>query len=190
MRGRLKGMAELGLTPRFIDHFLAETESRWAAISPDPHVYGFQIQRGTKWKPGLAEPEIAAYQASLGIAFPDDLVTFLRHANGTNQTMKNIFGSNGDPPRWSAGVYSYPHDLDIVRKRIEWLNEDRQEALHSLELSGVSLGNDPQFIPFCDHRYLLSNGDPKSSIVCSIASGDAIVYGWSLRAFLEVEFLD
>ncbi len=141
-------------------------------------------------KSGLSEAQIASYQALLGIDFPDDLVTFLRHANGTDVSTKNIYGSDGERPRLRAGFYSYPRDWDLIEERIDWLRKDWHAMLQSLEDCGVNLGNNPKFIPFYEHRYVLSNGDSASSAVCSIFHSDAIAYGWSLREYLEKEFLD
>ena len=183
-------MTESPVTSEFMAGFLSDTESRWAESLLNPHIYGFQFQAGTKWNPGLSEAEIASYQALIGVDFPDDLVVFLRHANGTDTDTKNIYGSEGARPAHGTGVYSYPRDWEIIEDRIARLKEDWSEMLDELRASGVDLGISPKFIPFYSHRYVLSNGDPTSSIVCSIVGSDAIVYGWNLKEYLEKEFLD
>ena len=52
---------------------LREIEVSWATKTLKPNVLGFQIQPGTKWLPGLVPAKLEAYEARLGIMFPDDL---------------------------------------------------------------------------------------------------------------------
>lgn len=180
-------MRDTELTDDFVKDFLRETERKWAKSEIDQGVSGFQIQPGTKWNPGLAHEAIGAYQAALGIEFPNDLVTFLRHANGTNRPTVNVYSNLGYPHKYALGVYCFPQHLEAIKQRIEQLADGK--FLDSLELEGNILGERPQFIPFFEHRYVLSNGNLDSSIVCSIHGSDAIVYGSSLKAYLQKEFL-
>ena len=101
----------------------------------------------------------------------------------------NIYGNNGNPYAYAAGVYSYPRDIEIIKQRIAWLKQDWDAAFESLELGVGELGKNPKFIPFYIHRYILSNGKPSDSIVCSIHGSDAIVYGSNLKEYLKAEFL-
>ncbi len=138
---------------------------------------------------GLSQEEIEAYQSEIGIQFPADLVTFLQHANGTDLQTVNVYGNDWNKHAYAPGVYSYPRDLEIIKQRIEWLKEDWAATLESLELEKDVLGKNPEFIPFFSHRYILSNGDPDASFVCSIHGNDAIVYGSNLKEYLQAEFL-
>jgi hypothetical protein len=93
------------LTSRFLADFKRATESKWRKCSINPTVFGFQFQRGTRWNPGLSDELIAAYQDVLGVRFPRDFQTFLRSMNGNDLPTLNIYGSCGEPPRESVGVY-------------------------------------------------------------------------------------
>ncbi len=182
-------MADTKITPDFIKSFLSKTEKKWANCKINNGIYGFQFQAGTKWNPGLSQKEIETYQSELGIQFPADFITFLKYANGTDLQTVNVYGNDGNKHAYAVGVYSYPRDLEIIKKRIEWLKEDWDAALESLELEEDVLGRNPKFIPFYIHRYILSSGNPDASIVCSIHGSDAIVYGSSLKEYLQKEFL-
>lgn len=182
------------LTVEAIQTFLQQTQKHWADCQPESDVYGFQFVRGTHWNPGLTPAELEAYQAALGIEFPRDLQCFLRHANGTEPAMVNLYAQDGHAHRYAAGVYRFPQDMPAIRLAITWLEAHWQGILEALTLESDYIGRDilgtnPQFIPFYGHRYVLSNGDADSSIVCSIQGSDAVVYGWSLEAYLQREFL-
>ncbi|MBC8038154.1 MAG: SMI1/KNR4 family protein [Rhizobiales bacterium] len=182
-------MANTQITPDFMKAFLFETETKWASGKINNGVYGFQFQPGMKWNPGLSQEEINSYQSVLGIPFPKDLVTFLQYANGTDQKTVNVYDDDGNPHAYASGVYRYPHDIEAIKQRIEWLAEDWEAALESLKLEADVLGKNPKFAPIYSHRYVLCNGNPDSSIVCSIQGSDAIVYGSSLKEYLQNEFL-
>ncbi len=52
--------------------WLKETSERaWQTVPLDEKIYGFQIQAGTKWNPGLSDDQITQYEADIGFAFPD-----------------------------------------------------------------------------------------------------------------------
>jgi hypothetical protein len=182
-------MADTEITPNVVRTFLRETEKEWADRKIDGDIYGFQFQPGTKWNPGLSLEQINDYQSALGIRFPKDLVTFLQCANGTDLPTINVYGNDGNPHACAPGVYSYPRDLEVIKQRIELLAEDWDAILESLEIGEKILGENPKLFPFFAHRYVLCNGDPTKSIVCSIHGTDAIVYGSSLEKYLRSEFL-
>ncbi len=183
-------MADTEMTPNAVKIFLRETEKKWADRKINNGTYGFQFQPGTKWIPGLSQEQINAYQSTLEIRFPKDLVTFLQYANGTDLQTINVYDNDGNPHTYAPGVYSYPRDLEVIKQRIALLTEDWDEVLESLGLGENVLGKNPKFFPFFAHRYVLCNGDPTTSIVCSIHGTDAIVYGPSLEKYLQSEFLD
>jgi hypothetical protein len=45
--------------------------------------------------------------------------------NGTDLPTLNVYASCGEPPREWVGVYSYPRDLEIVRRLSEEVGRDR-----------------------------------------------------------------
>lgn len=142
----------------------------------NPLTYGFQFRAGTRWNSGLSEEQIDAYQADLEMQFPDDLKAFLRVMNGTDLPTVNVYGSSGEPRREGLGVYSYPRDIEHVRSSIVRANLNREVLAETLAGEGFDLMPSAKFIPIYAHRYVVSDEDPRSSVVLSIwDSEDAIV---------------
>jgi hypothetical protein len=178
------------LTREFLLEFKRITEERWRAKELVPNIYGGQFVKGTKWDPGLSDGEIAEYQNQVGVQFPADFKFFLSLMNGTDLPTLNIYGSSGIRPREGMGVYSYPRDMEEIRWRINRAKADRDGIAQELAEQGFDLPVTAGLIPIYAHRYVVSTCDPSSSVVLSIEGTDAIVYGNSLREYLEVEFLN
>jgi hypothetical protein len=178
------------LTNDFLAEFKCATEAKWRERPISPHIYGFQFQTGTAWNPGLSGDKIAEYENVLDLRFPSDFRTLLRAMNGTNLPTLNIYGNCGEPPREWVGVYSYPRDLEIVRRLIEGVSKDRIELTITLKEQSFDLPVEAGLMPIYSHRYLVCAPIVDSSVVLSIdGSDDAIVYGNSLKEYLEKEFL-
>lgn len=175
----------------FLDSFKRATEERWRIKSIDPAGYGFQFQPGTRWNPGLSDSAIAEYQNALGVRFPPDFKAFLRKMNGTDLPTLNVYGSSGHPLRWSVGVYSYPGDIERIREYINDVRRNRDSITMDLAEQGFDLHAEAGLVPIIGHRYIVCLPDSESSVVLSIVvnATDAIVYGNSLREYLEREFL-
>ena len=111
--------------------------------------------------------------------------------NGTDLATVNIYGSCGEPRRESVGVYSYPRDIEIVKKRIEDIRLNRTEIAADLAEQEFELPAEAVLVPIVFHRYVVCTAELDSSVVLSIVvdATDAIVYGNSLREYLENEFL-
>ena len=164
------------LSSDFLIEFKCATERQWSGRSIDPTVYGFQFQQGTRWNPGLSDEEIAKYEGILIVRFPHDFKVLLRAMNGTDIPTLNIYGYCGEAPRQSIGVYSYPRDLEIVRKRITEVGEYRTALVATLAEQGFDLPAEAKLIPLYAHRCVVCTSDLVSSVVLSIADGeDAIV---------------
>lgn len=150
-----------------------------------------QFQRGTRWNPGLSNAEIAEYENVLGVQFPLDFRAFLQVMNGTDIPAVNVYGHCGEAHRTSAGVYSYPRDLKTVEQRIEDVRENRNEIAADLREQGFDLSAQAALVPIFGHRYVVCTSNLNSSVVLSIVvhDVDAIVYGNTLREYLEREFL-
>src|SRR5712671_2356649 len=178
------------LSANFLAQFKRLTEKEWSEQSIDPHIYGFQFQRGTRWNPGLSEKEIAEYESAVAVRFPNDFRAFLRAMNGTDLPTLNVYGYCGEPQRQSVGIYSYPRDIEIIRQRIDDVRGWRAELTTTLGDEGFDLADDESLVPIYGHRYIVCTSDLNSSVVLSIAGGaDAIVYGRSLEEYLQREFL-
>lgn len=174
--------------------YLAElkdaTERIWSSSTQDPGVYGFPFPRGTRWMPGLSEQEILAYEDVLGTKFPLDFRTFLRAMNGTDVPTLNVSGG-GVAPRQSAGVYSYPRDVEVVKQLIGIVQENREGIALDLASQGFHLPAPATLVPICGHRYVVCTRKLNTSVVLSIVvqDVDAIVYADSLREYLQKDFM-
>jgi hypothetical protein len=179
------------LTRDFLTDFKRATEQRWSQQSINSAVYGYQFQPGTRWNPGLSEHEIEQYENVLGVQFPSDFRNFLRVMNGTDIPTLNVHAHSGAQHSTSAGVYSYPRDLDIVKQRMEDVRATRNQIAADLRRQGFNLAADSHLVPIYSHRYVVCTSNLGRSEVLSIAvhDVDAIVYGNSLQEYLEREFL-
>lgn len=174
----------------FLSELKRATESKWMNADINPHLSGFQFLRGTKWNPGLSAKVIDEYENDLQIKFPHDFKAFLAAMNGTDKPMLNVYGSSGEPPRQSVGVYSYARDLELVRERIETVSQDRDEIMAQLAEQSFDLPQEARLVPIFSHRFIVCEPDLERSVVLSIHGIDAIVYGSSLQEYLNKEFLD
>ena len=177
------------LSSDFLDKFKQATEKKWRQQSIDPTVYGFQFRPGTRWNPGLPEDKVVEFENVLGVRFPYDFKAFLRVMNGTDIPTLNVYGSSGEPARESVGVYSYPRDVEIIQQRINDVRSFRHKAGVTLAEQGFELAAEASLVPIYGHRYVVCVADLSSSAVVSIEGTDAIVYGNSLKEYLEREFL-
>ncbi len=179
------------LSSDFLAEFKRATEAKWSERLIDPTLCGFQFQRGTRWNEGLSDEMVTEYETVLRVRFPHDFKAFLREMNGTDLATLNVYGSCGEPQRESVGVYSYPRDIETVNARIEQIRANRAEIAADLAGQGFELPAEASVVPVYSHRYLVCTTDLSSSVVLSIVvnATDAIVYGNSLREYLQKEFL-
>jgi len=176
------------ITADFIARFRQDAEARWSDCRIRLGLYGFQFQAGTKWLPGLSEPQIDEYEGRVGFAFPYDVRLLLSQINGTDLPTLNVYGDCGEPHRTGLGVYSYPRDIDQILLMIQDVTPDRHEIAEVLGMEDFDLPDDAGLLPFYSHRYVVCGSDRASSPVLSIVGTDAIVYGEDLRQYLVAEF--
>lgn len=172
----------------FLDHLKSATESRWATLRFNPDLLGPQFATGTLWRPGLSPSEIIDYEHALGFPFPPDVKLLLGAMNGTDRMTLSI---NISLRRYSPGVYSYPGDLPTIRTMIDRAETRRDEITADLATQGFALKPDANLLPIYAHRYVVATPGEDTSPVLSIWTEpiDCIVYGATLREYLEREFL-
>lgn len=154
------------------------SEEHWQSVEINRGIYGFQIQKGTKWLRGLSDEEIAEFEREMGCPFPEIYKLYLRHMNGTDKPTINVYGDCGEPYRYASGYYSYPRDLDDVRDTIKWIHDDFGITPESIENHKI-----PRIMPIVSHRFLVMDrcaGNP----VLSMYGRDSIFYAPSLETFL------
>ena len=157
------------------------SEKQWETIELKRIIYGFQIQKGTKWLEGLSDTAIAEYERIMGFEFPEVYKLFLKQMNGTDKQTINIYGESGEPYRYGVGFYSYPRDLELVKERIAWILGAFQITPGAVEQQAI-----PHIMPIIEHRFLVMDhceGNP----VLSIYEDDSILYATSLPRFLVNE---
>ena len=162
----------------FLPWLKRASEQWWAAAALDPALYGFQIQPGTRWRPGLTDEQVRRYEADLGFRFPAVHRRFLEYMNGTAPTAVNVYGGCGEPHAYAPGYYSYPDDLEAVRAKIGWIYESFGITVDEIERRRI-----PHIIPLYGHRFLVADRC-ESNPVLSMHGNDVILYASSLEAFL------
>jgi hypothetical protein len=174
----------------FVAAFKCASEERWRESSIKGTIWGFQFQARTRWNPGLADEMIAQYETEVDARFPPDFKTLLRCMNGTDIPTIDVRGSSGEAPRFAPGFYSYPRDLGIIKQLIERVSTERGQLAATLEEQGFHLPEDAKLIPIFGHRYIVCSPRLDNSTVLSIWDpSDAIIYGSSLKEYLEREVL-
>lgn len=182
-------MSTLPLSDDFLLRFKRQTEANWVKAVIDRSIFGFQFQAGSRWIVGLDEEGISDYERAVQARFPDDFRRFLRFMNGTDLPTLNVYACTGEPHRTAVGVYSYPRDLEIVRSRMKDVAAERKEIEAVLGEQDFELRAGDLLVPIYGHRFVVCGSDLKKSVVLSICGSDAIVYGMTLRAYLQAEFL-
>lgn len=123
------------------------SEEYWEEYDITTYIYGFQIQKGTKWKPGLSEIELEEFQSQLNLVFPDELKNFYRTMNGLDKKGINVLGSEGIEPIYKSIYYSYPDDLKQIQENINWIFESNGVKTENLEI--------PKIFPIYSHRFVI-----------------------------------
>jgi hypothetical protein len=102
-------------TANFYSRFKQASEEKWQTLSLRPTIWGFQIQPGTLWNPGLSEEERVQYEVEVAFQFPSELRAFLKHMNGTDKPALDVRGSSGEEHRFGSAFYSYPRDREVIK---------------------------------------------------------------------------
>ncbi len=58
----------------------------------EKHIYGFQFQKSTKWRKGLTEDELAAFENDWELEFSPILKDYYRNMNGVDKPGINVPG--------------------------------------------------------------------------------------------------
>lgn len=143
------------------------SEKYWATTNINKGIYGFQIQRDTKWKDGLTDKQIKDFESNLGIKFPTVLKNFYKTMNGLDKPGINVYGNDGTEHTFSPIYYSYPNDVEVIKKKIEWILES-----NNLTNEILISDNIPKIFPVTGHRFIIL--DDNNQILSMY--GDDIIY--------------
>jgi hypothetical protein len=134
----------------FIRWFKDHSERHFAELQLDAEAYGLQHQPGTRWRPGLSESELAAFQAAVGFDFPEELRAFFRAMNGTTVPGINVYGECGTPHDFAPIYFSYPEHLPNIQQRIAEIL-----AIKGLTLDQMKEKAIPFIFPINDFYFLI-----------------------------------
>ena len=110
--------------------------------------------------------------------------------NGTDKPALDVRGGSGEPHRLGPGFYGFPRDIDRVQELIQFVERDRDQLCATLATEGFQLLRDAALVPIFGHRFVVCCPGSESSVVLSIWDAtDVIVYGKSLKEYLEKEAL-
>ena len=171
---------QLTLT-EFFPWLKGTSEEFWETIEIDKSIFGFQVQKGTKWLPGLSNEDIVDYESEMGFCFPHNYKIYLRHMNGTDASRINVYGDCGGPYRYSPGFYSYPRDIEAVRNKIRWIHEEFGVTPEFVEEQQI-----PRIMPIVSHKFLVVDRCSENPIL-SMYGRDCIFFASSLESFLVNE---
>ena len=145
----------LSVNEGFFAAFKLASEEMWSNKSIRENVWGFQLQPGTRWNPGLSDEEIREYEAVVDISFPSVFCTYLREMNGTDKPAIDIRGNSGENHRFGPGFYSYPRDMEAIHKMIRHAWADASQLRETLLDEGFCLPDDAKLVPIYSHRFVV-----------------------------------
>jgi hypothetical protein len=134
----------------FFQTLKKESEHHWASTDINKSLYGYQVQKGTRWLPGLSEKEISEFENALDVVFPTALRNFYRTMNGLDKHGVNVYGNEGEVYAYVPIYFSFPADLRIIKGKIDWILES-----NNLTREKIDRGNIPKIFPVTGHRFLI-----------------------------------
>jgi hypothetical protein len=169
-------------TPTNLNEFFhwlkKESEKQWENIEINKVIYGFQLQKGTKWLPGLTDAQITEYEKLLGFGFPEIYKMFLKCMNGMDKETINVYGESGESYKYGVGYYSYPRDINTVKENIDWICKEFKTTQQELDKKEI-----PHIVPIVSHRFLVMDRC-ETNPVLSMYGNDVVPYADSLNNFL------
>ena len=164
----------------FFETIKLESEKFWLDAFVDKRLYGFQIQPGTKWRPGLTDKQIEEFERVMGVSFPTPLRNFYMTMNGLTKPGINVYGNTGTPPAYQSVLYSFPEDINVITEKIEWIYE--ATCVKEIDLKGLGIS---KIFPVFLHRFMLV--DHPDHPILSMYGEDIIYYADSLSKLLANE---
>lgn len=167
----------------FFEVIKAVTEKYWIDTIPNKILYGFQVQGGSTWRPGLNDTELADFEKRVGLEFPSCLKNFYKVMNGLTLPGINVYGSSGHEPAYRPLFYSYPDDLPLIEDIIAWVYEANNVDRDLLKRDGIS-----SIFPIIGHRFMLMEvpGNP----ILSMHGNDIIYWAENLSKCIANESID
>jgi hypothetical protein len=164
----------------FFKDLKEKSEQLWSVTDIERDIYGFQIQKGTKWNKGLNKKQLQAFQHEMGFEFPESLRNFYKTMNGTDMLGINVYGDEGYEYAYSPVFYSYPRDVKKITELINWIYQANKTSEEKLIKQGIS-----RIMPVYSHRFILI--DTPGNPVLSMYGDDIIYWANNLSELLLIE---
>ena len=167
--------------------FKIKSENKFKNIEIE-RCWGFQIQPGTTWNPGLKELEIESLEQLFGFQFPFDYKEMISNINGLDKDEVSIDPNGKEADEFGRRMYKYPEDFETTLHLRQEIMENMNYVNEALQLSGFDTSKVIGFVPLYGHRALAVFTDKSLSPVISIHQGnDVIVYGKTLMDYWKRE---
>ena len=199
----------------FLSAFRETANANWQDFQPETladfrarGVGGVTWAAGTRWRPGLAEDQIAEIEESNGIDFPADYRAFLSILNAPDRPAHR-YGYAGAKLLRAPDEHVFTDWPGNPRAQEDYLNHIIEGILFDVENNGVwfdtwgprtssaearrdrvtELARDaPRLVRLCGHRFLISGTGLSPDPVISAVQTDFIVYAWSIEECLSKDF--
>ena len=158
------------------------SEKYWATTDINKELYGFQVQRNTKWKDGLNDNQLDDFEKSLNITFPVGLRNFYKTMNGLDKPGINVYGNDGTEHSISPVYYSYPDDIELIKDKIEWILES-----NNLTNERLNIDNIPKIFPVTGHRFLILDDNKQ---ILSMYGDDIVYWAENISKLIANEIFD
>ena len=166
----------------------ARTERQFESTVIHQNVWGYQIQKNTRWNPGLNQIEIKALENLFKLRFPTDYTEMLSHINGFDTPQISIDPDGLREDQFTNQCYQYPKDYETSKWLVNEVQQNLSYAYQALEEAGFDTADIEGFIPLYSHRALVVFKNKALSPVLSIWGKDIILYGKSLSDYWCNEF--
>jgi len=168
--------------------FKVKSEDKFRNLKIE-NCWGFQIQPGTTWNPGLNKYEIEALEKLFGFEFPFDYKDMLLTINGFDRDQIAIDPDGKEANEFGRRMYKYPEDHETTFSLRQEIKDNINYVNEELQLSGFDTEKVVGFVPLYSHRAMAVFTDKSLSLVISIHQGDdVIVYSNSLMDYWKKEF--
>lgn len=158
-----------------------KTESLWSHSNTNPDIYGFQIQKGTRWLPPHTMEELKQIEGKIKFDLPTDIQSLILLTKELDTPQINL-NTNDEKNK-----YKQEWKLNI-----EYLNSKWCEELEILKRSGEydflkQEVTEFEILPLYAHRYFVIEEDNYK--IYSIVGEDIVVYALDIIEYLNKEFL-
>jgi len=157
----------------FFEEFKRVSELYWEKIELKD-CWGFQIQRGSKWKKGLNDDEITEFEKAVGFKFPEHLKCFYKVMNGLDKPGVDIANNTSE---YQSIFYSFPDDILLIKEYINWIYEKKNIIYEEVLKSGTS-----RIFPVFVHRFMMI--DAPGNPILSMWGNDIIYWADNISKLL------